>query len=59
MRDKFLRVIELVQALEQSADNTGCTYDLTIVSSEALNTLVDFIVNHCDETELPELNVYS
>jgi len=57
MKAKFLRVIELYESLQQSADNTGCTGDLIVVSTEALNTLTDFIVNHCGEDELPELYV--
>ena len=54
-RGKFRRVLELVDTLERSADQTGCSEDLIVVSAQALNSLVDFVVNFCGEDELPEV----
>jgi len=55
MREKFRRVLTLIEVLESTADSTGCSEDLTVVSAEALGTLSDFVTNHCGEDELPEL----
>ena len=47
MQSKLERLLELAEAVIASADNEGCTGDLTVISKEALDTMEDFIVNHC------------
>jgi hypothetical protein len=44
-----LELIRLCGVLESSADNTGCTDDLTVVSKEALDMVTDWIVNRLGE----------
>ncbi len=41
------RLLDLCEDVITSADSTGCTEDLTVVSKEKLELLEDFIVNYC------------
>ena len=39
-------LIRLAQDVIDSADNTGCTDDLTVVSQDAITALEDFLRDH-------------
>jgi hypothetical protein len=49
MGSKLEELLKLCEALIESADNTGCTDDLTVVSADALNLLENWIVNQYGE----------
>lgn len=50
-KDDVLELIRLAETLIASADNAGCSEDLTVVSQEALNQLHDWIVNRFGEDD--------
>jgi hypothetical protein len=52
--EKLLNLSHLCENLIHTADNTGCTPDLTVVSKESLGQIEDFIVNRCGVEELPQ-----
>ena len=39
-------MLEAIDKLAESADNTGCSEDLTVVSSEALSELIELARQH-------------
>ena len=48
-QSKLERLIELAETVINSADDTGCDGDLTVVSKESVDQLHDFIVNFCEK----------